>query len=97
MQIHDELWLEELSEITCHKEVAVEELPPWETIQSALYGAIRFAESFLGAGVCLSRMICTPDARLWTLAFGEHFFTVEVVSDGFSVHLFRRSVAALAA
>ncbi|MFY9820219.1 MAG: hypothetical protein WAM82_02485 [Thermoanaerobaculia bacterium] len=101
MQIHDELRLEEPPEITCHTEVAVEDVPPWETVQSALYGAIRFAEAFLGAtgvvGVPLSRVICTPDARGWTLAFGEHFFLVEVVGDGFSVRAFRHSVTALAA
>ncbi|MFY9824434.1 MAG: hypothetical protein WAM82_23865 [Thermoanaerobaculia bacterium] len=98
MQIHDEPCLEELP---CHHEAATEEVPPWETVQSALYGAIRFAETFLVAagivGEPLSRMICTPDARGWTLAFGEHFFVVEVVADGFSVRSIRRSVPALAA
>jgi hypothetical protein len=73
-------------------------VPPWETIQSALYGAIRFAQTFLGAagviGVPLSRVICTPDARHWTLAFGEHFFLVEVVGDGFSVRPFPQSLPA---
>jgi hypothetical protein len=101
MQIHDELCLEELPELTCRNEGAAEDVPPWETVQSALYGAIRFAEAFLGAagvvGVPLSRMICTPDARGWTLAFGEHFFMVEIVGDGFSVRAFRHSVPALAA
>jgi hypothetical protein len=101
MQIHDELCLEELPEVTYRNEVAAEDAPSWETVQSALYGAIRFAEAFLGAagiaGVLLSRMICTPDARGWTLAFGEHFFIVEVVDDGFSVRAFRHSVTALAA
>jgi len=100
MQTHDELCLEERPEITCHKEVAAEDVP-WEIVQSALYGAIRFAEVFLGAagiaGVYLSRMICTPDARGWTLAFGEHFFVVEVVGDGFTVRAFRPSATALAA
>lgn len=93
MQILDELCLEEPP--------PAEDVPAWETVQSALYGAIRFAEAFLGtagiAGAHLSRMICTPDARGWTLAFGEHFFMVEVVGDGFSVRAFRPSATSLAA
>lgn len=117
MQVHDELCLEDLPELCGHpgkggREPSLEgdrplarsfvqDVPPLETIQSALYGATRFAESLLGAagvvGVRLSRMICTPDGRCWTLAFGEHFFTVEVMGDGFSVRPLRPSVAVLAA
>jgi hypothetical protein len=113
MQIHDELFLRELTDVSDHDEAGVEkegchsntsiphDVPSWETVQNALYSAIRFAETFLGGagvvGVHLSRMICTPDAQRWTLAFGEHFFMVEVVGDGFSVRSFRHSVTALAA
>jgi hypothetical protein len=90
MQTHDELGLEERP--------PAEDVPSWETVQSALYGAIRFAEALLGpAGLHLSRMICTPDARGWTLAFGEHFFMVEMMGDGFSVRAFRPPATALAA
>jgi hypothetical protein len=75
--------------------------PPLESIQSALYGAVRFAESFLGAagvaGVRLSRVVCSPDARHWTLAFGEHFFLVEVLGNGFSVRSHPPASPALAA
>lgn len=64
-------------------------VPPLESLRSALYGAVRYAESSLeGAGLRdlhLSRVICTPDARHWTLSFGEHHFGVAVFADGFSV------------
>jgi hypothetical protein len=87
MQIRDDFGLEEV-----WAERPVQDVLPLETIQSALYGAVRFAESTLGgAGVRLSRLICTPDARRWTLAFGERFFLVEVVDDGFSVRSVPRS------
>jgi len=86
MPIHDELHLGGCPTVT-------QDMPALETIQSALYGAIRFAELFLiSAGefrVCPSRIICTSDARNWTLAFGERFFMVEVVGEGFSVRPFR--------
>ena len=89
MQIRDDLGLEE-----AWAERPMQDVLPLETIQSALYGAVRFAESCLGGGVGvrLSRLICTPDARRWTLAFGERFFLVEVADDGFSVRSVPRSV-----
>jgi hypothetical protein len=113
MQIHDELCLQDLADVIYRNEASVEkkanrhsntsaphDVPSLETVQSALYSSVRFAESFLRAtgvaGAQLSRMICTPDARGWTLAFGEHFFLVEVVDDGFSVQSFRQSVTSLA-
>lgn len=89
MQIRDDLCLED-----ARAERSSRDVLPLEMIQSALYGAVRFAESHLGggAGVRLSRLICTPDARRWTLAFGERFFLVEVVDDGFSVRSVPRSL-----
>ena len=64
-------------------------VPALESIQSALYGAVRFAECSLDAvglaGARPSRLICTPDGRQWTLAFGEHVFEVAILADGFSV------------
>lgn len=117
MRFHDELCLEDLLELCGRageggsepgregdRALATsfeEGVPPLETIQSALYGATRFAESLLGAvgvaGLRLSRLICTPDGRRWTLAFGDHFFRVEILADGFSVQSLRPSVAVLAA
>ena len=76
---------------------ATKDVPALDAIQSALYGAARFAERYLEAagvaGARLTRVICTPDARLWTLAFGEHFFEVHVLDDGVSVRLLQPSVA----
>jgi hypothetical protein len=112
MLSHDELFVAERSEVRYSNDGEPDkvdrlwsqsvqhDVPSWETVQSALYSSVRFAESFLRAtgvaGAQLSRMICTPDARGWTLAFGEHFFLVEVVDDGFSVRSFRQSVTSLA-
>lgn len=75
-----------------------DDVPNPASFQSALYGAVRFAECFLeaqgAAGFRLSRVICTPNARLWSLAFGEHVFEVEVLDDGFSVRAARTLTAA---
>jgi hypothetical protein len=75
------------------------DVPGLESIRRALDGAILFAESFLEAGGApqLSRLICTPDARYWSLAFGESFFEVEVQADGFSVRALRSSRPAVRA
>jgi hypothetical protein len=113
MRNREEQRLEDLSNALGHRQVprpatgwsanllAPPDVPSWETIQSALHGAIRFAQILLGAtgtvDVAVSRVICTPDARHWTLAFGEHYFLVEVVGDGFSVRSFRHSVPVFAA
>lgn len=68
---------------------AEDHAPALPVIQSALGGAVCFSEALLRAvglgGTRLSRVICTPDARHWTLAFAEYFFEVEVLDDGFSV------------
>lgn len=69
--------------------MAASPIPALPMIQSALGGAVCFSEALLQAagvaGARLSRIICTPDARHWTLAFAEHRFEVEVLDDGFSV------------
>jgi transcriptional regulator with XRE-family HTH domain len=63
--------------------------PAAEAVLCAIYGAIRFIQTFLEAagvfGSRLSWVICTPDARSWTLAFGAYLFEVSVTGDRFSV------------
>lgn len=65
-----------------------------ETVLSAIYGAVRFVQTFLEAagafGARLSWVICTPDTRSWILAFGDHLFEVSVAGDRFSVRFQER-------
>lgn len=60
-----------------------------ETSLCAIYGAVRFVQTFLEAAGAvearLSWVVCTPDAGSWTLAFGDHLFEVSVAGDRISV------------
>lgn len=64
-------------------------VPALESIRSALSAGIRYCQSFLkAAGVRdarLSEVSCTPDARDWLIAFGEHRFRMAIFTNGFSV------------
>lgn len=69
-------------------------VPDTETVLSAIYGAVRFVQTYLEAaglfGARLSWVLCAPDARSWTLAFGDRLFQVSVASGGFSVRFQER-------
>jgi hypothetical protein len=60
-----------------------------DVVAGVLEGSVCFARRLLGSvglpETAVTRVLCSPDARRWRLAFAEHVFDVEIGDDGFSV------------